>query len=595
MAYDRYYDKAYGSQDDESQIYSQQAQEAKAKTTLYDQYGQPKQGVDNPYAIGVPSVDKAPMPSPGGSTPAPSAGRPSFDGKNWSGYDRPLGTTGVFTGFDQNKMSNPSGYGDANTSKYAFARYASHYDPRDPDALAKITADMQRDGFPVNFDGKDKIDFGDGYGGIDVLRNWEAGKGGDAWAWQPGGGGYTAQPYNSAPTPGTATATPTQVTGSGGTGVQTGAPGPGWVQTKDGGWVPPDHPLATGSKTTGYESGGTKVGTYAGLYGAPNSSYTYSGQLANAQMPTYGGYNYQVQNAGLYQPGQISGYNAPDMGEVGQRSQDAVIAALTNPSMSAQGVSQLKESSKEQALSMADQLRNRTMQSAASRGVTAGGATGDMLGDIDTALADSVLSGNRAVDIQKMTQDRKDLLDALSASEAWKSGEGQRAYQTGEMNLRTQLAREEAAQEASRQGLQNRGLDIDLERLRGDDAFRAYQSQQDAAKFELDRDIEAEKLRALQSESGLDYYKADIDRLVQSETLRRLQEALGLQGELGRGELDLEGRRLGESSRQFDQNYDLALKQFAEQMRQFNRELGFDYAGLLQRGQQYTTDYLKDI
>lgn len=546
-------------------------------------------------------VDKAPMPTPGGTSPT-TAASPSFDGKNWTGYTRPVGSTGVFTGFDQGKIDNPSGYGDANTSKYAFARYASHYDPRDPDALAKIVADMQRDGFPVTFDGRDKLDFGDGYSDIDVLRNWEPGKGGDAWAWQPGGDGFSAQPYNTAGTVGsggTAQALPID-TGGGidplhNVGGNT-PPAPDWVRTPDGlGWVPPNHPLANQTKSTTTNTTGSST-SYGGLSAPPaDARYSYTGALQGQTSPTYGGFNYQVQKSNLYTPGQFADYNPADMGGVDDASRDAVLNALNTRSMTPEGVAQLKEQNKEQSLSMADQLRDRTMLNAASRGVTSGGATGRSLREIDTSLADSVLAGNRSTDIQKMTQDRKDILDALGAAEAFKQGEGTRAFQTGDMKLRTQLAREEAGQEAGRQGLQQQGLDVDLQRLMGDDAYRAFQSQQDAANFQLKRTQIEEDLRRQAAQSGLDVYSADTDRLIQSETMRRLQEALNLQGELGRGDLALEGQKLGESSRQFDKGFGLDERRLAEQMRQFNRQLGFDYAGLLQNGQQYTTNFVGGV
>lgn len=620
MAYDEgygsYYDQSQSGQTDgyttseteaerQARLRREQAEaQGREQASQYpDIYGRPNVGPTPTPTSTTGPVDKAPLPTPSGTT-ATSGSGPSFDGKNWTGYTRPVGSAGVFTGFDQGKIDNPSGYGDANTSKYAFARYASHYDPRDPDALAKITADMQRDGFPVTFDGKDKIDFGDGYSGIDVLRNWEPGKGGDAWAWQPGGGGLSAQPYNTAGTPGstvggggTAQAQPIDTGGSIDPVHNVGGdtpPGPGWVRTPDGlGWVPPNHPLAnqTATKTTS-----STQGTYGGLYAPPaDAKYSYSGALQGQTSPTYGGFNYQVQKSNLYSPGQFADYTPADMGGVDDASRDAVLNALNTRSMTPEGVAQLKEQGKEQSLSMADQLRDRTMRDAASRGVTSGGATGRSLRDIDTSLADSVLSGNRATDIQKMTQDRKDILDALGAAEAFKAGEGTRAFQTGDMKLRTQLAREEAGQEAGRQGLQQQGLDVDLQRLMGDDAYRAFQSQQEAANFELKRSQIEEDLRRQAAQSGLDVYSADTDRLIQSETMRRLQEALNLQGELGRGELDLEGRKLGESSRQFDKGFGLDERRLAEQMRQFNRQLGFDYAGLLQSGQQYTTNYVKDI
>jgi hypothetical protein len=49
-------------------------------------------------------------------------------------------------------------------------------------------------------------------------------------------------------------------------GAQSGAPGPGWVPTPEGGWVPPDHPLARGAGNPGPGGRGCNNRTIQGTY-----------------------------------------------------------------------------------------------------------------------------------------------------------------------------------------------------------------------------------------------------------------------------------------------------------------------------------------
>ena len=49
-------------------------------------------------------------------------------------------------------------------------------------------------------------------------------------------------------------------------GAQDRAPGPGWVQTPEGGWVPPDHPLARGGGDSGDRGAGCSERTIRGTY-----------------------------------------------------------------------------------------------------------------------------------------------------------------------------------------------------------------------------------------------------------------------------------------------------------------------------------------
>lgn len=91
-------------------------------------------------------------------------------------------------GFDFRKMDDPS-ISDANTSKYKAARIFQDYPPM-PESLPAVIERLKAIGVNASHDGKDKIDFGDGFGQIDVIQGAYPG-GGVAWQWIPQGEVHT--------------------------------------------------------------------------------------------------------------------------------------------------------------------------------------------------------------------------------------------------------------------------------------------------------------------------------------------------------------------------------------------------------------------
>lgn len=89
-------------------------------------------------------------------------------------------------GFDSAKIDNPSLPG-ADTSKYRAARVFQDYPPQ-RESLPAVIARLQAQGINARQADHDKIDFGDGFGPVDVILNSRPG-GGDAWVWQPVGHG----------------------------------------------------------------------------------------------------------------------------------------------------------------------------------------------------------------------------------------------------------------------------------------------------------------------------------------------------------------------------------------------------------------------
>ncbi|MGE4084373.1 MAG: hypothetical protein AB7H93_15335 [Vicinamibacterales bacterium] len=85
-------------------------------------------------------------------------------------------------GFDARKVDDPS-IRDAMTSKYRAARIFQDYPPQ-PESIPAVIERLKAEGINAVQTDIDKIDFGDGYGPIDVIQGAYAG-GGVAWQWLP--------------------------------------------------------------------------------------------------------------------------------------------------------------------------------------------------------------------------------------------------------------------------------------------------------------------------------------------------------------------------------------------------------------------------
>lgn len=108
----------------------------------------------------------------------------------WGNFDYTPGTVGQYAsqleGFDQSKL-DPS-HPDNNSLKYIFATAASNVDVNDPQAGAKVVAELQRMGINATLEGSygDRIRFPTGES-VDVIRNSQR-VGGDpnatlGWQW----------------------------------------------------------------------------------------------------------------------------------------------------------------------------------------------------------------------------------------------------------------------------------------------------------------------------------------------------------------------------------------------------------------------------
>lgn len=90
----------------------------------------------------------------------------------------------MLAGFNHTKIDDPT-IRDAMTSKDVAARIFQDYPPM-PESLPAVVDRLRAQGINATQTDHDKIDFGDGYGPIDVIQGSRPG-GGVAWQWLPVG------------------------------------------------------------------------------------------------------------------------------------------------------------------------------------------------------------------------------------------------------------------------------------------------------------------------------------------------------------------------------------------------------------------------
>lgn len=375
------------------------------------------------------------------------------------------------------------------------------------------------------------------------------------------------------------------------------SPGAGWIQIAGGGWVPPGHPLAGqagGQPVQGQPQAAMQQFPGQGTISAQLSSQSQTfaqpvpqsaiytpgsmpqlqamGQLPQDNLPTYQGY-------------QVGQFQSPDQQQSQNMTNTLMQRVLANPeSMSPEVVAQLKETQKEQALSMQDQLMQQIQASNAGRGFSLGGNLDLQRRRIADDTIGNILEGQRGLDIAAAQTNMADRLNALGAAE--QSMSGQMGRETA--GYQTQLAGQQA------QAGQN---------------FQQYGSQADATRFALERALQGEQLkqswdsmaqqraaaeeanRQAAAQSALQAHQAGSEN-------QRLAAQLALEESLGRGQLDLntqlgqqglglESQRLGENARQFNQGYNLDMLNFLNNASMGRYNLGVDYAKLQQQMMQY--------
>lgn len=128
-----------------------------------------------------------------------------------------------------------------------------------------------------------------------------------------------------------------------------------------------------------------------------------------------------------------------------------------------------------------------------------------------------------------------------------------------------------------------------------DENFRGYSSGEAAKQSNWQKTLD--QLNQGRADKSLDLNNRQFDwqKNIDQQSQGRADRSLDLQGELGRGGLAMDSRRLDSANSQFDKNYGLNILQYLEGQRQANNNLGFNYSQLNQSGQKSLMDTIMGL
>lgn len=244
-----------------------------------------------------------------------------------------------------------------------------------------------------------------------------------------------------------------------------------------------------------------------------------------------------------YTPGQMSQFNGPNQQGLNSQQNNLVNSILQNPeTLNPNVLAQMKGAQKDEALAMQRQLQQGYDQNNAARGTLGGGFAQAQQGQLANNAVNSILTGNRNLDVQAAQTNRADQLNALNASE--QIGQGQMGRST--QGYGAQLAGQQAQAGQNFQGFQSR-----------------VASQQDAvqralAQFGINQGVAANRQQN---------YGQDLGAEMALEQLKQNSAGINNAGQFN-------------------------LANFLEGQRQFNGNLGFNWAQLDQQGQGTLMDWL---
>ena len=259
-----------------------------------------------------------------------------------------------------------------------------------------------------------------------------------------------------------------------------------------------------------------------------------------------------------YQGTQFTQYVAPEHGYQNALELGQITQLLQHPeTLSPEIVSAMKQKAVEDALSQQRQLDSAAADDAAARGFSLSGGQAEAAKRKNAeAMQKAILGSNRDLDIQAVSQNRQDTLNALEQAERILAGQTARSSDIYNSTLKGQAATAADRQAMSQSAIQR--------------ALQQFSGNLDSANFDLGQ----------QQANRDDYYRG---------------KGLDLQKELGVGGLNLDQQRINNQNRQFDASNALNILQLLEQMRESDNGLGFNWASLNQNAQSNAINTLRSM
>jgi hypothetical protein len=263
---------------------------------------------------------------------------------------------------------------------------------------------------------------------------------------------------------------------------------------------------------------------------APKSAPAYQAAKIDVKAPEA----YKAPGAPLpsYQPDKFTQFANPDQSGIDNQSSALMNAILANPQTMNPGVvAQMKEAQKQEALAMQHQRMQGQQQHDVASGTLGSGYAQAAQGGFQNDAINAILQGNRGIDMQAASTNRQNELDALSASNAFQTGQMGRATQGYGATLQGQGAQAQANQFGVSSALQaaiageqmkqaqfdsqfrNTGLDFGVQQANAGEQYKAQQSGAQNAAFDAANYFQAnqqnENRRQFNNTLGFNYNQLD--------------------------------------------------------------------------------------
>jgi hypothetical protein len=331
---------------------------------------------------------------PGENTPSAPAGAPTGAAATSAGAPYTGGTYGAVPsnveGVDAGKWADPNKH-DTKYDVLHLLSQAGSVDAAWPQ-IQQLYPNAQRVSGDV-------IDFGDGFGPVDVQRDYD---GGGGFHWEP-----TSGAGGQAPTPGTTTPTAT-----------TNAPGAGGVNL-----TTPPNPLTTAPT---YTPGDVTTDDI------PKASYTdLMAQMGPDYTPTpVSGSTYQASTIDAHDPGayDFGGFGdmpSMDVGQVGQSEDDLVNSVLQHPeSIDAQTLARLKAKGRQDQADLYDQEQGDLTAAGYANGISDSNWMASQKLQSRRDRDASVMKNNQDAEITAATTNAADRRSAATLGSQYVSSKG---------------------------------------------------------------------------------------------------------------------------------------------------------------------------
>lgn len=213
--------------------------------------------------------------------------------------------------------------------------------------------------------------------------------------------------------------------------------------------------------------------------------------------PAYSPYQFTQRTLPTYTAPTLSKYQAPNNSGIESSNAAMIQKFLTNPeTLSPELVASLKEKNKEEALAVQQQAMDANRRDAVTRGIGGGGFEAAGNRRAADALVNSIIQGNRGIDIQKANQDTSDRQAVANLVQQYLNGSDSRALADFNATHTGEMDQEKLNQAQIASLIQQLTFGSDQEQRQADENFRSAGFGENQRQFDAGQGFQYTALNA---------------------------------------------------------------------------------------------------